>query len=146
MRALVFERARPAIATDVDADVVAVLEFDVDDMTGEEIALAADRLRAYSGVIDVSLGTRIGKKGRPLTEFRLLAHPHAAASAIAHACFTETSTLGLRVREERRHVLRRAEVAAEIDGTAVNVKVAQRPGGERTAKAAHDDVVAAPRS
>ena len=92
-----------------------------------------------AGVIDASLCTRIGKKGRPLTEFRVLANP-AAASAVAHACFTETSTLGLRVREERRHVLRRAEVVARIGDTDVNVKVAQRPDGARTAKAAHDDV------
>ena len=127
VRALLFERERPAIASDVDGDIVSVLEFDVDDMTGEEIALAADRLRALSGVIDASLGTRIGKKGRPLTEFRVLANP-AAASTVAHACFTETSTLGLRVREERRHVLRRAEVVAKIGDTDVNVKVAQRPG------------------
>ncbi len=86
-----------------------MLEFDVDDMTGEEIAVAADRLRAEPGVIDVSVGTRQGKKGRPLAEFRVLARPDAA-DAIARACFTETSTLGLRVRDERRRVLRRAEV------------------------------------
>jgi uncharacterized protein (DUF111 family) len=57
------------------------------------------------------------------------------------ACFTETSTLGLRWREERRRVLHRTEVAATLDGDRVAVKVAQRPGGKRTAKAAHDDVV-----
>ena len=118
-----------------------VLEFDVDDMTGEEIAVAADRLRNEAGVIDVSLGTRQGKKGRPQTEFRLLAKPDAA-DAIAQACFTETSTLGLRRRDERRHVLRRSEVAVAVEGASIEVKVAVRPGGKRTAKAAQDDVVA----
>ncbi len=138
VRALVLERAPVA---ETDADVVAVLEFDVDDMTGEEIAVAADRLRMETGVVDVSVGTRHGKKGRPLAEFRLLARPDAT-DAIAQACFTETSTLGLRWREERRRVLHRTEAAAVVDGAAVQVKVAQRPGGKRTAKAAHDDVVA----
>jgi uncharacterized protein (TIGR00299 family) protein len=141
VRALVFEHDRAAIAADVDADAVAVLEFDVDDMTGEEIALAAERLRALPGVVDASLGARLGKKGRPVTEFRVLAKPPAADS-IAQGCFTETSTLGLRVREERRHVLRRTEVVARLGNDAVNVKLAQRPGGVRTGKAAHDDVVA----
>jgi uncharacterized protein (DUF111 family) len=136
VRAMVTERAR---AGDTDIDAVAVVEFDVDDMTGEEIAVAADRLRAEAGVLDVSVGTRHGKKGRPLAEFRLLARPEAT-DAIAQACFTETSTLGLRWREERRRVLHRSEVAAAIDGAAVEVKVALRPGGKRTAKAAHDDV------
>jgi hypothetical protein len=140
VRALVLDRA-PSADAEAEADVVGVLEFDVDDMTGEEIAVAADRLRAEPGVIDVSVGTRHGKKGRPLADFRLLAKPHAA-DAIAQACFTETSTLGLRLREERRRVLRRAEVAHAVDGAAVRVKVALRPGGEQTAKAAQDDVAA----
>jgi uncharacterized protein (TIGR00299 family) protein len=138
LRALVLERGA---ASDADADVVTVLEFDVDDMTGEEIAVAADRLRAEPCVIDVSVGTRHGKKGRPLADFRLLVQPHAA-DAIAQACFTETSTLGLRWREEHRRVLHRTEVTATIDGATVSAKVAVRPGGERTAKAAQDDVVA----
>ena len=136
LRALVLERGA---ASDTDADVVTVLEFDVDDMTGEEVAVAADRLRKEPGVVDVSVGTRLGKKGRPLADFRLLVQPHAA-DAIAQACFTETSTLGLRWREERRRVLRRTEVTATVDGAQASVKVAERPGGERTAKAAQDNV------
>jgi hypothetical protein len=140
LRVLVLERGATAAA---DADVVTVLEFDVDDMTGEEIAVAADRLRAEPGVVDVSIGTRQGKKGRPLADFRLLVQPHAA-DAIARACFAETSTLGLRWREERRRVLRRTEVTVTVDGATVSAKVAMRPGDERTAKAAQDDVVAMP--
>src|SRR6266536_2480215 len=48
VRALVFERSASAAS-----DAVTVLEFDVDDMTGEEIAGAADHLRSVAGVIDV---------------------------------------------------------------------------------------------
>jgi len=138
VRVLVTERASA-----IDADSIAIIEFDVDDMTGEEIALAAERLRAQPGVIDVSIGTRQGKKGRLLADFRLLATPRAT-DAIARECFVETSTLGLRVCEERRRVLRRTEVAVASGGAAVRVKVALRPGGARTAKAAHDDVAATP--
>jgi len=137
-RALVFEAVAHPLAADVDGDTVAVLECDVDDMTGEEIALAADRLRTRADVLDVSLGTRLGKKGRPVTEMRVLARS-AAVQAVAQACFGETSTLGLRVREEHRHILRRADVRTRVDGRDVTVKVAQRPGGEVTGKAAHDD-------
>ncbi len=138
VRALVFERAHAA-----EGDEVVVLEFDVDDMTGEEIGGAADHLRAVAGVIDVSVGTRSGKKGRPLADFRLLARPHAG-DAVVKACFAETSTLGLRLREERRRVLSRAEVATAVRGATIGVKVTERPGGVRTAKAAHDDVAASP--
>jgi len=136
VRALVFERAAAETG-----ETVALVEFDVDDMSGEEIALAADRLRAEPGVIDVSLGTRQGKKGRALTDFRLLVQA-PAADAVVQACFVETSTLGLRMREERRRVLPRTEVATTVDGTPLRVKVAERPAGSRTAKAAHDDAAA----
>ena len=136
LRALVF--ARDDV---VDADRVAVLEFDIDDMSGEEIALAADRLRAMPGVLDVSVGSRAGKKGRPIADYRVLARADAA-DAVVRACFSETSTLGLRLREERRRTLPRAEVACAVGDAALSVKVATRPGGERTAKAAHDDVAA----
>jgi hypothetical protein len=142
LRVLVLERGAASDA-DADADVVIVLEFDVDDMTGEEIAVAADRLRAESGVVDVSVGTRHGKKGRPLADFRLLVQQHAA-NVIARVCFTETSTLGLRWREEHRRVLRRTEVTATVGGASMSAKVALRPGDERTAKAAQDDVVPTP--
>jgi uncharacterized protein (DUF111 family) len=135
VRAMVFEAVAARTPDDTDADFVTSIEFDVDDMTGEEIALAGDRLRALAGVLDVSVGTRFGKKGRPLSDFRVLVSPREAA-AVMHACFTETSTLGVRVREDRRQVLRRRDVRAD----AVTVKVAQRPGGARTGKAAHDDI------
>jgi hypothetical protein len=121
---------------------VALVEFDVDDMTGEELALAADRLRAVDGAIDVSVGTRAGKKGRIVADFRVLARV-AAADAVADACFAETSTLGLRLREERRRVLPRREVGVHAEGMQLHVKVTHRPDGTTTAKTAHDDVAAA---
>jgi uncharacterized protein (TIGR00299 family) protein len=133
VRAMIFETI--GANAPGDTDFVTNLEFDVDDMTGEEIALAGDRLRDVAGVLDVSIGTRFGKKGRPLSDFRVLTRTQDA-TAVMHACFTETSTLGVRVREERRQVLRRRDVRAD----AVTVKVAERPGGVRTGKAAHDDV------
>lgn len=130
-RALVFKHAVDAATTDV-----AALEFDVDDMTGEEIALATERLRETPGVIDVTVGARTGKKGRPVCDFRVLATP-AAVDDVAAACFAQTSTLGLRILEARRKVLAR-EHPASAGGP--RVKVAVRPDGTATAKAEHDDV------
>jgi uncharacterized protein (TIGR00299 family) protein len=132
-RALVFDTADAATT-----ESVAIVEFDVDDMTGEEIAFAADRLRAAAPVIDVSVGARSGKKGRPLADFRLIVAATDVDAAVT-ACFTETSTLGLRVREERRRVLARSEAKVAVPGGDVQVKIAQRPHGARTAKTAHDD-------
>jgi uncharacterized protein (TIGR00299 family) protein len=137
LRVLVFEQREATTH-----ERVALVEFDVDDMTGEELALAADRLRTVEGAIDVSVGTRTGKKGRIVADFRVLARI-AAADAVADACFAETSTLGLRIREERRRVLSRNEVSVDAKGVSLRVKVAKRPDGTTTAKTAHDDVAAA---
>ncbi len=126
VRALVFER--DAGAAD-DADDVTVFEFDVDDMTGEEIARrrrpAARRSPASS---TSSIGTRSGKKGRPLADFRLLARPRRGRCGRA-GCFTETSTLGLRLRDERRRVLPRAEVATAVERRDASAsRSRERPG------------------
>ena len=118
---------------------VAVLSFDVDDMTGEEIAVSADRLRAAPGVLDVTIGVRFGKKGRPLHDFRLLARAEEA-QAIAARCLTETSTLGLRWRVERREILPRKGGVAPTPAGDVRVKRAVRPDGQISVKAENDDL------
>lgn len=45
------------------------VEFDINDMTVEEIAVAADRLRSADGVLDLTIGHRHGKKGGPSPTF-----------------------------------------------------------------------------
>jgi uncharacterized protein (TIGR00299 family) protein len=129
LRALVFD-----MATMGDHGTVEVVSFDVDDMTGEEIGVAADRLRACDGVLDLALATLTGKKGRPMTGFRLLVRPDAL-TAVQERCFLETSTIGLRWRTERRTVLPR-----QTDGASVLVKRVERPGGTVTVKAESDDL------
>lgn len=122
-------------------DEVMVLSFDVDDMTGEEIGVAADRLRAAAGVLDLSLGLRIGKKGRPLHDFRLLVAP-AQLDAVSELCMRETSTIGLRWHRVQRRTLAREVEAVAVDGTELRRKRVQRPGGETTAKVESDDLAA----
>ncbi|SJZ73486.1 LarC family nickel insertion protein [Consotaella salsifontis] len=134
LRALVFaEGEEPA------RDDVVVISFDIDDMTGEEIGVAADRLRALPAVIDLSVGNRAGKKNRPLTDFRLLVRPEALPD-LRDACFRETSTLGLRWHLEERACLDRREDRLAVEGGQIRRKHAARPFGETTVKAESDDV------
>lgn len=121
----------------IESDRVAVIEFEIDDMTGEEIGTACELLRAQEGVLDVSLAHRFGKKGRPVVSLRLLVKPDAA-DAVARACFAQTSTIGLRLTEARRLTL--AREADEVSGVAV--KRVQRPGGA-TSKAESDALTGA---
>lgn len=135
LRALVF-----AEISAIDQDRVVVLSFEIDDMTGEEIAVAADRLRKLAGVLDLSIGRRSGKKGRNMDSFRLLIRPEAAPIVIDR-CFLETSTIGLRIHEEVRVTLPRQSSMSESDGRPVGVKTVRRPGGDMTAKAESDDLI-----
>jgi hypothetical protein len=130
-----------AIDSDTGAndDEVMVLSFDVDDMSGEEIGVAADRLRAAAGVLDVSLGMRVGKKGRPLHDLRLLVVP-AELKAVVDLCLGETSTIGLRWHRVQRRRLARGSDAVAVDGVTLRRKQVQRPGGETTLKVESDDL------
>jgi uncharacterized protein (TIGR00299 family) protein len=136
VRALAFAKA----STAPPSDRVAVLSFEVDDMTGEEIGVAAEKLRAVEGVLDLTIGMLAGKKGRPVSAFRLLVVPDSLEAA-KECCLTETSTIGVRWRIEERRVLARESIVAEQDATCVRVKRVSRPGGEVTSKAESDDLV-----
>ena len=96
------------------------------------------RLRGADGVLDVSFGSRIGKKGRPLTDFRVLTVV-SAADDVAKLCLTETSTIGLRHRHEARVTLPRDSKAGFP-----NKKVVERPDGVFTAKTESDDLLDTP--
>ena len=135
VRALAFAKA----STAPPGDRVAVLSFEVDDMTGEEIGVAAEKLRAVEGVLDLTIGTLAGKKGRPVSAFRLLVVPDSLEAA-KECCLTETSTIGVRWRIEERRVLARESIVAEQDATCVRVKRVSRPGGEVTSKVESDDL------
>ncbi len=118
-------------------DVIATLEFEVDDQSPEDLGIAIERLRAMDGVLEVYQSPVFAKKNRIATHVRVLAR-RDAADAVADACFEQTTTLGLRIAEARRRVLAREERKAG----GVRVKVAERPSGAETAKAESDDVAA----
>ena len=135
LRATLFEAAADGLSEEGPGEEdILVLSFEIDDMSAEEIAVAADRLRASGGVRDLVLIPAIGKKGRPVHTFRLLVEP-TARDSVADACFTETSTIGLRWQAARRAVLHRARAE---DG-AVRVKTVTRPAGP-SRKAESDDL------
>ncbi|MEM8948647.1 MAG: LarC family nickel insertion protein [Pseudomonadota bacterium] len=121
----------PAVA---GSDSVAVLSFDLDDQTPEDLAIGLDRLRVLEGVLDLVQMPVFGKKGRMATSLRLLVQP-AMIDCVIAACFAETTTLGIRWHVEQRVTLARHMSSAD-DGVAV--KLAERPGGRITAKAESD--------
>jgi hypothetical protein len=136
LRVLAFEDAE----AEGRNDRVAVIAFEVDDQTPEDLAIALDHLRAHPSVLDVLQMPAFGKKGRMTAHIQVLAEPDGAQQVI-EACFSETSTLGLRSQIVERHVLPRRQETVEVGGRRVRVKLAQRPGSE-SAKTESDDLLA----
>ncbi|MGU3479273.1 LarC family nickel insertion protein [Methylobacterium sp. D48H] len=116
---------------------LAVIAFEVDDQSGEDLATGLDRLRAEPGIVDVVQMPVIGKKGRMMARIQVLVRPESLEAAVA-ASFRETTTIGLRYHPVEGAVLARAARTVEHDGRSVRVKIVARPGG-RTAKAEADD-------
>ncbi|KGM30150.1 nickel pincer cofactor biosynthesis protein LarC2, partial [Inquilinus limosus] len=121
-----------------EMDSVLVVECEIDDQSGEELALALDRLRAHPAVLDAVQAPVFGKKGRMMAHLRLLARPEAR-DEVLRLCFSETTTIGLRYGVQSRAVLPRRVVEVAAGDRTVRVKAVDRPGG-RTAKAEADDV------
>lgn len=131
-------RFDPAESLSFEADAVLVVECEIDDQSGEELALALDRLRAHPAVLDVVQAPVFGKKGRMMAQLRLLARPEAR-DEVLRLCFAETTTIGLRHAVQARAVLPRRMVEVASGDRTLRVKAVDRPGG-RTAKAEADDV------
>ncbi|RAI04553.1 LarC family nickel insertion protein [Acuticoccus sediminis] len=131
LRVTVFETDGPR------SERTEMMTFEVDDMTGEEIATAADLLRKVQGVRDIVLVPAFGKKGRPVTRVELQADP-AAGDRVRDAVFSQTSTLGVRRQEMRRDILPRAKGLEKGQ----SVKHAVRPGGVVTTKVEQDELTA----
>ena len=126
-------------ATPGEADRVAVVRFEVDDQTPEDLALGLERIRAVPGVLDVVVWSAHGKKGRMLYSVQVIAREQERQAVLA-ACLAETATIGVRWHIEERLTLSRHETIAGGAGAPVRVKHVTRPGGRKTRKAEADDV------
>jgi uncharacterized protein (TIGR00299 family) protein len=138
VRVLIGDATAPSYATGDEPTSVSVLECNIDDMSPQHYALAIERITA-AGARDVWT-TAIGmKKGRPATLLSAIARPDDEA-AVAAAMLRETTTIGVRVRSERKYVLERRIVEVATPLGSVRVKIAGTNGDSR-ALAEHDDVL-----
>ena len=136
LRVIAFAAA-PAMPQPLD-EQIATLQFELDDQTAEDLAVALERIRLAPGVLDASQAPVYGKKGRLATQVQVLARLESV-DAVADLCLAQTTTLGVRIARVWRRVAARAQVATHVP-EAVRVKVAARPSGEMTAKAEMDDL------
>ncbi len=113
-------------ARGIDADTVTVLEANVDDLNPQVFGYVIERALA-EGALDV-FGTPVQmKKNRPGMLLSVLCRPEDG-ERIARLLFAETTTLGIRMREERRQVLARRSIEVETPWGKVRMKLAKLNG------------------
>lgn len=120
---------------------VTVLETAIDDSTPEVLAHMAERALAC-GALDVMLAPVTMKKGRPGTLVTVLCHEPETA-AMQDLLLRETSTLGIRVRQERRVCLERNLTIVSTPYGEIRMKIGLRGGEELNAAPEFEDCRAA---
>lgn len=128
---------RPGEDPDFERDEIAVLESNVDNMTGEALGWLLDRLLA-EGALDVSYSPLQMKKNRPAVLLTVLARPEDAGR-LAALILRESATLGVRLRRAERIKAGRREETIETPLGPVRVKLKLIGGQIAAATPEYDD-------
>ncbi len=115
-----------------------VLEANIDDMTPELLAHAADALRE-AGALDVWMSQALMKKGRPGVVLHVLAAA-ADRERLAQAVFSETTTFGLRVVPCDREYVEERRESVKIGKLKVSVRLSFVGGRLATVSPEYEDV------
>ncbi len=116
----------PAISTHDDANTITVLEANIDDMNPQLFSYVQQKL-LDSGALD-AFGVAVQmKKGRPGILITVLAPP-AEAERLTRILLTETTTLGVRMRQEHRAILDREHVTVQSAWGPIRVKLGRLQG------------------
>ena len=113
-------------AAKTESDTVAVLEANLDDLNPQVFGYVMDRL-LEEGALDVFGMPVQMKKNRPGTLLTVLCKPEDA-SKLSHLIFTETTTLGVRRRDEVRETLARRWENVRTQWGEVRIKIASMNG------------------
>ena len=99
------------------------ISCNLDDMTGEDIAFAAERI-LQTGALDVFTESIYMKKGRPAVKLTVLARPEDE-ERLAGEIFRHTSTIGVRIHTDRRYELARHSEQRKTPLGTIEVKISE---------------------
>jgi len=122
-----------------ETEKITRLECNLDDMTGEEIGFAMERLQA-AGARDVFTQAVGMKKSRPGVMLCCICLPRDA-DRLAQMMMKHTATLGIRRQDMRRYILERSVEEKQTPWGPVRVKKAAGMGVQKE-KAEYDDLAA----
>lgn len=129
------------LESDAQHDTVAVLECQIDDMTGEMLGYAFQQLMQQEGVLDVYFTPISMKKYRPATLLTVLTQI-GYASQVERYLLRHTSTFGVRTRTSGRTILEREFVEVATKWGNVTVKIGKLDGEIVKATPEYDEVAA----
>nr|AIE95470.1 hypothetical protein [uncultured marine group II/III euryarchaeote AD1000_66_E09] len=125
LRALLAETDEVENSTSVvfaaDLRRVIIIETTIDDMTAEQVAFVGDQLRE-AGAIDLWIQPTEMKKGRSGWHVSLIARPEEEVTLVSRL-LRDTSTFGVRVRDERRYEALRDECTVTTSLGSARVKL-----------------------
>jgi uncharacterized protein (DUF111 family) len=117
----IYPLAYPEDSTTKTETKVGIIETTIDDATPEVLSYVADRLLA-AGASDVYRTPIQMKKGRTGIQLTILCSP-SKADDLQRMVFEETTTLGLRYREEVKKTLSRTFISVETRWGEVRIKI-----------------------
>ncbi|MDR0373717.1 MAG: nickel pincer cofactor biosynthesis protein LarC [Nitrososphaerota archaeon] len=111
---------------------IAVLETNIDDVSGEVIGYTIERLLA-EGAKDVSIIPTVTKKNRPGHLIKVIADKKDV-NRLSNIVIAETGTLGVRVYYCERHIISREVLRMDLtilgDKQTIQVKISKNAAGE----------------
>jgi uncharacterized protein (TIGR00299 family) protein len=116
----------PHLAAKTSQETIAVLEANLDDLNPQVFGYVMDRL-LEAGALDVFATPVQMKKNRPGTLLTILAKPEDSPK-LTEIVFAETTTLGVRRREESRQILARKWTTVSTRFGDVRIKIASLNG------------------
>ena len=123
---MVIGEAVPGLARKAMSENISVLEANLDDLNPQVFGYVMDRL-LDEGALDV-FGVPVQmKKNRPGMLLTVLCKPEDA-NRLTQMIFTESTTLGVRRRDEMRHALTRRWESVHTQWGEVRIKIASMNG------------------
>ena len=118
-------------------DSILIMESNLDDVTGEQIGFAIERLW-QAGALDVFTASIQMKKNRPGTLITVIARPQDR-KVMESILFQHIGTLGIRYRNQARTVLPRSSVDVQTPWGIVAGKVSELLSGDIDFSPEYDD-------
>ncbi|MFZ0735016.1 MAG: nickel pincer cofactor biosynthesis protein LarC [Candidatus Sulfotelmatobacter sp.] len=123
---LILGEAAPTLAAKTKSETITVLEANLDDLNPQVFGYVMDRLLEEGALDAFGMPVQM-KKNRPGTLLTVLCKPEDAGK-LTQLVFTETTTLGVRRREEMRQALARRWENVRTPWGEVRIKIASMNG------------------